>query len=77
MRRKLALLLATSLAGGMIALGGAAPAHACDEVANDPIYNWVCSTVHSAPDIKQTVNHYYNVVWNVADYVYCTASPNC
>ena len=77
MRRKLAMLLTTALAGGAIALAGTTPAHACHEVASDPIYNWVCTAAHNAPDIKETIGHYYGVVFDTVHVVYCTASPNC
>ena len=77
MRRKLAMLLATALAGGMIALGGTTPAYACHEVADDPIYNWVCGTLHNAPDVKETIAYYSDVAFDTVHYAYCTVSPNC
>ncbi len=79
MRRKLAMLLATALAGGMIALGGTTPAHACHHIyiADDPIYDWACSTIHTVPDPQQTIDHYANVVFDTVHYAYCTVSPRC
>ncbi len=71
------MLLATALAGGMIALGGTTPAHACHYIADDPIYNWVCGAVHDAPDVKETVNYYYYAVTGTVHWAYCQVSPHC
>jgi hypothetical protein len=79
MRRKLSLLTATVLAAGVVAIGAPSPAHACHEFADDPIYNWVCGTVHNAPDPKETIQHYYDSVGRIVKGVYCTLweDPDC
>jgi hypothetical protein len=80
MKRKLATLLATALAGGMIALGAASPAHAnhCDIIwTDDPVIIFSCQVVDSAPPLKPTIQHYSDLAFDTVHFVYCTASPNC
>jgi hypothetical protein len=81
MKRKLATLLATALAGGVIALGAASPASAdhCTEIfsTDDPIIIFSCQVVDAAPDLKPTVAYYSDLAFDTVHLVYCTASPNC
>jgi cytochrome c5 len=78
MRKRLSLVVAGLLVGGIASIGAAAPAYACDEVmGGDPVYDYVCGTIHAAPEPGPTIAHYYDLAWSLADYVYCTASPNC
>lgn len=77
MRKRLATVLATALMGGVIAVGGATPAQACHEIGDDPVYNWVCGSVHNAPGVKETVAYYANVVTSTVHWAYCEVSPHC
>lgn len=81
MKRKLATLLATALAGSAIAVGAASPAHAthCDKVisTDDPVIIFSCQVVDAAPDLKPTVAYYSDLAFDTVHLVYCTASPNC
>ncbi len=81
MRRKLAALLATALAGGMIAVGSAAPAHAshCDAIINtdDPIILYTCRVVDTAPQPGPTIDYYYYLVTGIVHNAYCKVSPHC
>jgi patatin-like phospholipase/acyl hydrolase len=81
MRRKLTLLFATALAGGMIAVGPASPASAnhCDPLfsTDDPVILFTCRVVDSAPEPGPTINHYYWLAFDTVHYAYCTASPSC
>lgn len=79
MRKRLSLVMAALFVGGIASVGAASPAYACDELTtgDDPIYNFACNAVHAAPEPGPTIDHYYGVFWNLADFVYCTASPGC
>lgn len=79
MRERLSLVAAALFVGGVASIGAATPAYACHELTTgeDPIYNFACDTIHAVPEPGPTVEHYYNTVWALADWVYCTASPNC
>lgn len=79
MRKRRSFVAAALFVGAIASIGAAAPAYACHELTtgDDPVYNYVCDTVHAAPEPGPTITHYYNLAWTLADFVYCTASPNC
>ena len=84
MRRKLAMLLATALAGGMIAIGSASPASAthCEAIStDDPVIIYSCRVVDAAPPIKDTIAYYANLAadlaFGTAHWAYCQVSPYC
>ena len=80
MRRKLALLTTTALAAGALTVGAASPALAthCENIStDDPVIIFSCQVVDAAPELKPTIQHYGDVVFDTVHVVYCTVSPNC
>ena len=78
MRKRLSLLAVGLLATGVVT-AGASPAYACDEITTgeDPVYNFVCATIHAVPEPGPTIDHYSNVVFSTVHAVYCRVSPSC
>lgn len=78
MRRKLSLLVATALAGTVIGVGGAAPAHACHDATTEPVTGWACYQMHQTPPVGQWVQHYYDEVGEAWYRIYCLLwDPTC
>jgi hypothetical protein len=67
MRKKLSLVAAGLLAGATI-VTAAAPAHAQECDARDPVLNHVCDTVEN---VGPWANYYYNLVGDVVVGVVC------
>lgn len=78
MRKKLSLVTAGLLAGATMSVTAASPAQAqtC-ESTGDPVLAYVCSIVNNAPDAKELLSHYGDLVFDTVHYAYCTVSPNC
>ena len=80
MRKRLSLLVTGVLVAGGVTVGTASPAYACHELgasSDDPIYQFTCDVVHSAPEPGPTIQYYYWKVGETAYDVYCKLWPPC